>query len=49
MRGETDVRNFDAEFTRDRAVDSVVVNHLNGSMAARADFDNFTFVGDAKM
>jgi hypothetical protein len=31
MRGESDVRNFDAEFTRERAVDSVVTETLTAS------------------
>lgn len=49
MRGETDVRNFDAEFTRERAVDSVVTSHLTGTMAAKSDFENFTYHGSGHM
>ena len=47
--GETDVRNFDAEFTRERAVDSVVTSHLTGTMAAKSDFENFTYHGSGHM
>ena len=47
--GETDVRNFDTEFTRERAIDSVVTNHLTGTMAAKSDFQNFTYTGSGDM
>ena len=47
--GETDVRNFDFEFTNERAVDSVVTNHLTGTMAAKSDFENFTYTGSGNI
>ena len=44
---DTDVRNFDAEFTRERAVDSVVVETLTSTQAAKSNFENFTYKGEA--
>ena len=43
--GETDVRNFDAEFTEEQAIDSVVTTHLTDTEARKSDFKNFTYYG----
>lgn len=45
MRNDTDVDNFDAEFTQERAVDSVVTTSM--SVANQANFEGFTYRGDA--
>lgn len=43
---DTDVRNFDAEFTRERAVDSVVTETLTNTQAEKSAFTDFTYKGE---
>jgi len=45
MRSDMDVRNFDVEFTRERAVDSVVVSHMSETLQAKTNFEGFTYAG----
>jgi serine/threonine protein kinase len=47
MSSDTDVGNFDAEFTSERAMDSVVDTSMSVSNAA--NFEGFTFRGDTNM
>lgn len=46
---QTDVRNFDKEFTSEPAADSMVVSHMSETMQEKSNFEGFTFKGDAKM
>lgn len=47
---ETDVRNFDAEFTRERAADSYInAGHISDTMKEKSKFEGFTYHGDNKM
>ena len=46
---DTDVRNFDTEFTKEKAADSLVVSHMTGTMQEQSKFGGFTFVGDNKL
>lgn len=46
---ETDVRNFDKEFTNETAVDSMVVSHMTETMVEKSNFEGFTYKGDNKM
>ena len=48
-RSETDVSNFDAEFTREAPGDSLVVTHMSETMKEKSNFDGFTYRGDNKM
>lgn len=43
MRSNSDVQNFDQEFTRERAVDSVVTNLMSETLEAKTRFEGFTF------
>jgi hypothetical protein len=49
QRDETDVRNFDKEFTEEGAVDSVVTTHMTGSMTEKTKFEGFTYEGERNM
>jgi serum/glucocorticoid-regulated kinase 2 len=49
MRSETDVRNFDQEFTREKAADSMVVHLMSPSMEEKTKFEGFTYGGDLLM
>mmetsp|Transcript_12300 Transcript_12300/g.18637 ORF Transcript_12300/g.18637 Transcript_12300/m.18637 type:complete len:391 (+) Transcript_12300:63-1235(+) len=49
QRDESDVRNFDKEFTEEHAVDSVVTSHMTGSMTEKTNFEGFTYQGDKNM
>lgn len=42
-RSETDVRNFDREFTSEAAMDSLVVSNMTGTMLEKTQFDGFTY------
>mmetsp|Transcript_38275 Transcript_38275/g.51837 ORF Transcript_38275/g.51837 Transcript_38275/m.51837 type:complete len:360 (-) Transcript_38275:329-1408(-) len=44
-----DASHFDAEFTNETAIDSVVTTSLTASQSDKAVFDDFTFKGDSKM
>lgn len=43
MRSETDVRNFDTEFTREIPADSLVSHAMSDTMQVRSNFEGFTF------
>lgn len=43
-RSDTDVRNFDAEFTNEQAADSFVTSQMSGTMMEKSNFEGFTFV-----
>eukprot|EP00743_Colponemidia_sp_Colp-15_P001810 GILK01001975.1.p1 GENE.GILK01001975.1~~GILK01001975.1.p1 ORF type:complete len:405 (+),score=90.28 GILK01001975.1:40-1215(+) len=43
--GSLDVSNFDKEFTREPAVDSVVTTTLSSTAVAKTTFDQFTYTG----
>lgn len=43
---ESDVRNFDAEFTSENAADSMVTTHMSETMEEKAKFEGFTFQGN---
>ena len=42
-RHETDATNFDAEFTSERAVDSVVTSHMSETAKEKSNFHGFTY------
>lgn len=42
-RNETDAQNFDAEFTNERALDSVVTTHMSAAAKDKTNFEGFTF------
>eukprot|EP01039_Chlorochromonas_danica_P011014 gene11014-12262_t len=46
---QTDVRNFDKEFTSEPAADSMVVSHMSETMQEKAVFEGFTYKGDNKL
>ena len=46
-KDETDVSNFDAEFTNERAEDSVVQSNLSAADVEKTKFSGFTFDGGA--
>lgn len=46
---QTDVRNFDKEFTSEPAADSMVVSHMSQTMQEKTNFEGFTYKGDNKM
>lgn len=48
-RDETDVSNFDSEFTEEKAVDSMVTFHLSSSQTETSNFKGFTYEGDKPM
>jgi hypothetical protein len=43
---ESDVRNFDAEFTNENAADSMVTTHMTETMEEKSKFEGFTYQGD---
>lgn len=43
MKSETDVRNFDTEFTREIPVDSLVSHAMSDTMQVKSAFDGFTY------
>lgn len=43
-RSETDVRNFDREFTSETAADSLVVSAMTSTMQEKSNFEGFTYV-----
>ncbi len=46
---QTDVRNFDREFTNEPAADSMVTSHMSETMKEKSNFEDFTYRGDNKM
>jgi hypothetical protein len=40
---QTDVSNFDAEFTSEAAADSMVVSHMSETMQDKTKFEGFTY------
>lgn len=47
---ESDVRNFDPEFTKERAADSYINSgHISDTMKEKSKFEGFTYQGDNKM
>ena len=48
-RGEGDTSSFDAEFTSERPVDSVVTTNLTGTQVEKSKFQGFTYEGDSAM
>ncbi|CAK9251137.1 unnamed protein product, partial [Sphagnum jensenii] len=42
---DTDVRNFDHEFTSEPAGDSLVTTHMTNTMVEKSNFEGFTFQG----
>ena len=44
---DTDVRNFDQEFTSEPAGDSLVTTHMTNTMQEKSNFEGFTFQGDS--
>ncbi len=42
---ETDVRNFDYEFTSEPAGDSLVTTHMTNTMVEKSNFEGFTYQG----
>jgi len=49
QKSETDVSNFDEEFTKEVAKDSVVTTHMSETMQEKTNFEGFTFQGDNAM
>ena len=45
MRSDSDVRNFDLEFTREKPVDSVVTSQMSDTLQEKTNFEGFTFEG----
>lgn len=48
-RDSADVSNFDTEFTSEKAADSVVVQHMTGTMENKTNFPDFTYEEDSKI
>ena len=48
-RSETDVRNFDTEFTSEQAADSFVTSQMSGTMMEKTNFEGFTFAGKSAL
>jgi len=48
MRSSSDVRNFDQEFTRENAVDSVVDSLMSPTLQEKTRFEGFTYEGGEK-
>mmetsp|Transcript_19492 Transcript_19492/g.18822 ORF Transcript_19492/g.18822 Transcript_19492/m.18822 type:complete len:443 (+) Transcript_19492:190-1518(+) len=46
---ETDVRNFDTEFTNEQAADSLVVSRMTETMQQKSNFEGFTYENDNRM
>eukprot|EP01041_Mallomonas_annulata_P008608 gene8608-17761_t len=45
----TAAANFDAEFTSETAMDSVVTSHMTGTMQERSKFEGFTYRGESNL
>jgi hypothetical protein len=43
---QTDVKNFDTEFTDERAADSMVVSAMSETMQEKTNFEGFTYKGN---
>ena len=46
---QSDVRNFDTEFTNELATDSLVVSRMTETMVQKSNFEGFTFENDTRM
>ena len=46
---QSDVRNFDTEFTNEQATDSFVVSKMTETMQQKSNFEGFTFENDSRM
>ena len=46
---QTDVSNFDKEFTSETAADSMVVSHMSETMQDKTKFEGFTYKGQEKL
>ena len=46
---QSDVRNFDTEFTNEPAADSLVVSRMTETMQQKSNFEGFTFENDARL
>ena len=43
---QTDVKNFDAEFTNEKAADSMVHSAMSETMQEKSNFEGFTYKGN---
>ena len=48
-RNEADVSNFDPEFTKEVAADSLVATHMSETMQEKTNFEGFTYQGNEAM
>lgn len=48
-RSETDVRNFDREFTSEAAQDSLVVSAMTSTMQEKSNFQGFTYLPEGNV
>ena len=48
-KSETDVGNFDPEFTSEVPADSLVTTHMSETMQEKSNFQDFTFQGDDRL
>lgn len=48
-KSETDVANFDTEFTSERPQDSLVTTHMSDTMQEKSKFEGFTYKGEGAM
>ena len=46
---QTDVRNFDPEFTNELATDSLVVSRMTETMQQKSNFEGFTYENDNRL
>jgi len=46
---QTDVRNFDKEFTSEPAGDSLIESHMSETMVEKTKFEGFTYKGEGKL
>jgi Protein kinase C terminal domain len=46
---QSDVRNFDTEFTNEVATDSLVVSRMTETMQQKSNFEGFTFENDTRL
>ena len=46
---QTDVRNFDTEFTNEQAADSLVVSRMTETMQQKSNFEGFTYENDNRL
>ena len=46
---QSDVRNFDTEFTNEQAADSLVVSRMTETMQQKSNFEGFTYENDNRL